>query len=142
MALKNGWLNEWSMWTTEQPFESGSNSLPHTVLLGNDGEVIFNGKPSSAIEDLIAEQLKLAKKGPKDAPPVCSKAIADFEKGNYAAAIASLDAVQDGPEKDAAKKLSASLSTRVKSKLTRLGWLIENGEFAQADKLAPALAKG
>lgn len=140
-ALTHKWASDRAIWTTEAPFESGSNSLPHSVLLGNNGEVIFNGKPSSAIEELIAEQLKIAKKGPKDLSPTCAKAWVDFEKGSYAAAIAALEAVPDGAEKDAARKLAASMTSRAKAKLARLQWLIESAEFEQADKAAPQLLK-
>jgi len=145
MAFKKGWLNDLSMWTTEQPFQTGSNGIPHTVLLGIDGEVIYNGSPGSAVEDLIAEQIKLAKKGPKTLGPVSAKAWVDFEKGNYSTALAALEAPAtgaQGAEADAAKKLTASLNTRLKAKIARLSWLIDNGEIAQADKLAPLLAKG
>jgi hypothetical protein len=140
-ALQHKWLNDYGMWTTERPFETGSNTLPHSTLLGSDGEVLFNGKPPGNIEDLIAEQLKLAKKGPKDLSPTCAKAWVDFEKGGYAVAINALEAVPDGPEKDAARKLAATLTSRAKAKIARLQWLIESAEFEQADKVAPQLVK-
>src|SRR5262245_42091963 len=109
-ALKQKWLAVGGIWTTERPFDFNGNGLPHTTVLGIDGAVLFDGSPTGAIEDLVGEQVKLAKKGPKDLPPSCAKAWADFEKGNWAAAIKALDAVPDGAEKDAATKLSKSLS--------------------------------
>ena len=141
-ALQQKWLLAGGIWTTEQPFQTGSGSLPHTVVLGIDGEVLFNDRPSSAVENLVSEQIKLAKKGPKGLSPACAKAWVEFEKGGYATAIAALEAVQDGPEKEAARKLAASLTTRAKAKVARLAWLLENAEFEKADKLAPLLVKG
>jgi len=140
-ALQHKWFSDRAIWTTEQPFETGAKGIPHTVLLGNNGEVLYNGSPSSQVEDLIAEQVKLAKKGPKDLSPTCTKAWQDFEKGNWTAAIKSLDAVQDGAEKDAATKLSAQFTARANAKVTHLQWLVDNSQFDRADKLAPNYAK-
>ena len=142
-AVNQKWVAVGGAWTTERPFEISGSGLPYTVVLGIGGEVLFSSRPTpSTIEDLIAEQLKLAKKGPKDLSPTCAKAWADFEKGNWAAAINALEAVQDGSEKDAAKKLTAALTTRAKAKIARLDGLIESAEFDQADKFAPQLVKG
>jgi len=141
LALQKKWFSDRAIWTTERPFEFGDGGLPHTVLLGNDGQVLYNGSPSSAVDELVAEQIKLAKKGPKGLSPACAKAWQDFEKGSWAAAIKSLDAVQQGPEMDAAKKLSASLSARAAAKVSYLAWLIDNSEIERADKLALQYAK-
>jgi hypothetical protein len=138
--LAHKWMVDRPIWTNEQPFQTGSSGLPHATILGNDGKVIFNGSPDGSMEDLIAEQIKLAKKGSKDLPASCAKAIADFEKGSCSAALKALEAAPDA-EKDAAKKVSATLTSRANAKLARLAWLIDNAEFEQADKLAPALLK-
>jgi hypothetical protein len=143
MILDKKWFSDHAIWTTEQPFQTGANGIPHCVVLGNDGEVLFNEYPNEGkISDLVDEQLKLAKKGPKGTPASLAKALADFEKGSYSAAIASLKAIQDGPDKDAATKLAASLTTRLNAKIAKLTWQMQNGEIAMADKAAPKLAAG
>lgn len=142
-VLQKSWLSEYAIWTNEAPFDSGSRGIPHTVVLGLDGEVLYSASPNEgAIETILEAQLKLAKKGPKDLAPALAKAWQDFDKGLYAAAIKSLDAVPEGPDKDAADKLASTLVSRAKAKLNRLSWLIEAAEFDQADKLAAQLAKG
>lgn len=144
-VLQQKWFSDQAIWTCEAPFQTGAGGIPHCVVLSNDGEVLINANPLSAhsdIEAALKEQLKLAKKGPKDLSPSCAKAWVDFEKGNYAAAIAALAAVPEGAEKDAADKLASKLEVRAKAKLARLDWLIESAEFEQADKLSVQLAKG
>ncbi len=144
-ALGKKWFSDHAIWTSEAPFATGSKFIPHCVVLGNDGEVLINDNPMSAhaaIEEALEAQLKLAKKGPKDLSPACAKAWLDFEKGGYAAAIKSLEAVAEGADKDAADKLAKSLGSRAKAKVARLDWLIEAAEFEQADKLAAVLVKG
>lgn len=144
-VLQQKWFSDQAIWTCEPPVKSTGGGLPSCVVLGNDGEILISDNPMSAhsaIEAALKEQLKLAKKGPKDLSPSCAKAWADFEKGNYAAAIAALAAVPEGAEKDAADKLGSKLEVRAKAKLARLDWLIESAEFEQADKLAAQLSKG
>lgn len=138
------WVNDRSLWTTEAPFDNGIQGIPNATLLGNDGKILWNGRPHSEhakIMDLISEQVKLAKKGAKGMAPSCLKASADFEKGNFGAAIKSLDGAPDA-EKDEAKKLQHSLETRTNAKLARLNWYIEAAQFDKADKLLPVLQKG
>ena len=56
MILKKAWFSDHAMWTTEAPFQTGASTIPHTVVLGNDGEVLFNNSPvESKIEDLLLE---------------------------------------------------------------------------------------
>lgn len=143
--MEKKWVSENAIWTSEAPFETGASGIPHCVVLGNDGEVLINDHPGSAhtaIEEAIAAQLKLAKKGAKDTPPTCAKAMSDFEKGNFAAAITALEAVKEGAEKEAADKLSSSLTTRLNAKIARVKWYIDAAELDKADKLAAALTKG
>lgn len=144
-ALGKSWLNERSIWTSERPFEIAGNGIPKAALLSIEGEILWEGHPVSAhgeIEKLVTAEIKRAKKGPKELGPVAAKAWGEFEKGNHAAAIALLEEVPaDSPEKDAARKLAASFTARASAKVSKLSWLIENAEFEQADKLAPALLK-
>ncbi|MSR46222.1 MAG: hypothetical protein EXS13_04010 [Planctomycetes bacterium] len=145
-GLKKGWFSDHAIWSSEAPFQTGATTIPHCVVLGIDGSVLVNANPMSAhseIEQVLAEQLKLAKKGPKDLSPALSKAWADFEKGMYAGAIKALEATPEGaPDKQGADDLAKKLAVRAKAKLNRLSWLIEAAEFEQADKLAAQLAKG
>jgi len=144
MAYQKKWMNDRSIWTTEQPFQTGAKGLPNYALLGNDGTILAMGNPGSdhsKIEELITEQVKLAKKGAKGMSPTAAKANAEFEKGNFAAALKLLDAAPEA-EKAEADKLRHSLETRAKAKVARLDWYIGAGEFDKADKLLPILQKG
>ena len=138
------WYNERSLWVTETPFDTGNHGLPNYALLSNDGEVLAMGDPRSdhsKIQDLIKEQLKIAKKGAKGMAASCVKATADFEKGDIAAAINSLGSAPEA-EKAAADKLKSSLETRAFAKVARLDWYIEAAAFDRADKLLSVLQKG
>jgi len=73
--------------------------------------------------------------------PTAVKANAEFEKGNFSAAIKLLDAAPEA-EKAEADKLKHSLETRAKAKVARLDWYIGAGEYDKADKLLPTLQKG
>jgi uncharacterized phage infection (PIP) family protein YhgE len=144
MAYDKKWMNDRSIWTVERPFETGASGIPNYALLSNDGEILAMGNPGSdhtKIVDLINEQLKLAKKGAKGMAASCVKANADFEKGNFAAAIKSLETAPEA-EKAAADKCRHSLETRAQAKVSRLEWYIEAAEFDHADKLLPVLQKG
>lgn len=138
------WPNDRSIWTTEHPFSVEIEGLPSGALLGNDGSVLWSGRPTSdhsKIVDLVNEQIKLAKKGAKGMGPTAAKANAEFEKGNFSAALKLLDAAPEA-EKAEADKLNHSLETRAKAKVARLDWYIGAGEFDKADKLLPTLQKG
>jgi hypothetical protein len=144
MAYQKKWINDRSIWTTEAPFQTGSKGIPNYALLSNDGTILSMGNPGSdhsKIVDQITEQLKLAKKGAKGMGPTSAKANAEFEKGNFTAAIKMLDAAPEA-EKAEADKLRHSLETRAKAKVARLDWYIGAGEYDKADKLLPALQKG
>jgi hypothetical protein len=144
-GLKKAWFSDHAIWTGEAPFETGASTIPHCVVLGIDGEVLINANPlsvHSAIEEAIAAQLKLAKKGPKELAAPLAKAWQDFDKGLYAASIASLKALPEGADKKEGDKLAANLESRAKAKINRLAWLIEAAQFEQADKLSAQLTKG
>ncbi|MBL8843649.1 MAG: TlpA family protein disulfide reductase [Planctomycetes bacterium] len=144
-AIGKKWASENAIWTTEAPLSTGKSWIPCCVLLGNDGEVLLNDSPISKhsdLERLISEQLKLAKKGPKELGPICAKAWAEFEKGSYAVAFATLEGAAQGAESESADRLAANWSSRIKAKLARLDWAMSNAEFEQADALAAQLTKG
>jgi len=144
------WQNDRSIWTTEHPFSVATEGLPSGALLGNDGSVLWTGRPTSdhsKIVEMVNEQIKLAKKGAKGMSPTALKAIGEYEKGNYAAALKMLDAgaTGSGPEAEQmteATKLHHSLETRTKAKFARLDWYVENGDYEKADKLLATLQKG
>ena len=141
---KQKWLNDRSLWVTEHPFDTGARGLPNYALLSSDGEILSMGDPRSdhsKITDLISEQVKNAKKGAKGMAPSCVKANVEFDKGNFVAAIKSLDAAPEA-EKAAADKLKHSLETRAHAKVARLDWYIDAAEFDKADKLLGVLQKG
>lgn len=143
-VYKQKWLNDRSLWAVEHPFNTGSGSLPNYALLSIDGEVLATGNPVSdhaKVQALITEQLKIAKKGAKGMAATCVKANAEFDKGNFAAAIKSLDTAPEA-EKAAADKCKHSLETRAQAKVARLDWYIESAEFDKADKLLSVLQKG
>lgn len=138
------WANDHSIWTSEQPFSNGMQGLPNATLLGNDGQVLWSGRPTSdhkKIVELINDQLKLARKGAKGISPLCAKANAEFEKGDYAAALKTLQGAP-AAEKAEADKLAHSLETRARAKLARLDWYVQQGDFEKADKLLAQLTKG
>jgi len=144
MAYEKKWINDRSIWTAERPFDTGAKGIPNYALLGNDGTILSMGNPGSdhsKVQELINEQLKLAKKGAKGMSPTAAKANAEFEKGNFTAALKLLDAAPEA-EKAEADKLRHSLETRAKAKVARLDWYIGAGEFDKADKLLPTLQKG
>lgn len=144
-GLKKAWFSDHAIWTGEAPFVTGASTIPRCVVLGIDGTVLINDNPMSvhsAIEEAIAAQLKLAKKGPKEFSAPLAKAWQDFEKGLYAASIDALKALPEGADKKEGDKLAANLESRAKAKVNRLAWLIEAAEFEQADKLAAQLTKG
>ena len=144
LAYDKKWINDRSIWTAEHPFDTGAKGIPNYALLSNDGEILAMGNPGSdhsRIMELINEQLKIAKKGAKGMAASCVKANAEFEKGNYAAAIKSLDGAPEA-EKAEADKLKHSLQARAHAKVARLEWYVESAEFDKADKLLPVLQKG
>src|SRR6185295_6225357 len=143
LAIDKKWINDRSIWTTERPFETGAKGIPNYALLSNDGEILSMGNPGSdhsKIVDLVNEQLKIAKKGTKGMAPTCLKANAEFEKGNYAAALKLLETAPEAEKADATK-FQHSLATRAHAKVSRLDWYIDAAEFEKADKFLPVLQK-
>jgi hypothetical protein len=137
------WPNDHSIWTSEQPFSVATEGLPSGALLGNDGSVLWTGRPTSdhsKIVEMVNEQIKLAKKGAKGMSPTAVKAIGEYEKGNYAAAFKMLDTAPEAEKADAGK-VRHSLETRTKAKVARLDWYVENGDYEKADKLLATLQK-
>src|SRR5262245_16981250 len=100
------WQNDRSIWTTEQPCAVSTEGLPSAALLGNDGSVLWSGRPASdhsKVMDMVNEQIKFAKKGAKGMGPTAVKANAEFEKGNWAGALKMLDTAPEAEKAEAGK---------------------------------------
>lgn len=144
-ALGKKWVSDHVIWTSEAPFSTGKRTIPCTVVLGVEGDVLFNDNPLSGhatMEELIKAQLKLSRKGPKGLTPALEKVYADFAKGSFGAAMSALEAISQGSDQEAARQLMNDLAQRTDARFARLEWLIANGQFDDADKLAESLKKG
>src|SRR5262245_59767212 len=138
-----------AMWSMERPFETGSNTLPNFVLLGNDGKVLMKGNPldqGKEIERQISEQIKLARSAPADTNKAVKPAWAAFNKGKIAKAYeiaraASTDAASKEDVVAAAKEALAAFDARIQADLKRVDWMLENGFFEEAANLADNLKK-
>jgi hypothetical protein len=146
-ALKKNWLGANVLWTTERPFDTGARGLPNCALLSTEGKVLFKGSPLSekqALEETLAEQLNLVKKGPDDAPKTVRKAWVDFGKEKYASAIKALTkAVEAG--RDDAEAAQAALDTlrrRIQLRLDRVDRMMEEGYVLEAGDTLDTLASG
>ncbi len=139
--FKQRWGASQGLWTNEAPCQSGSNSLPSYVLLGNDGRVLITGYPAeSKLKDLINAEIKTAKSAPKDTPPALVKAYADFNKGAYAAAISAANKLAETPAAEdkagvgpKAKAAADAWSARATARVERLQYMIDNAMFSKAD---------
>jgi thiol-disulfide isomerase/thioredoxin len=149
-CLVRRWLGTRAMWTCEQPFDSGARMLPYFVLVGNDGRVLLKGNPleqGKEIERQIAEQIKSRKCAPSDAPASVQSAWCEFNAGRIARAFEALRGVErDGAPHDAnsaaIERTAKTFRDRVGKDLCRVGWMIENGYFADASVRLDALATG
>lgn len=139
-SLARRWLGGRSMWTSEQPFETGATSLPYFVLIGNDGRVLLKGNPlvqPKEIERQIAEQIKNRKSAPPDAAPCVRAAWTELNTGKFAKAFATLESIAK-ESADQSEVLDVVLQTekvfraRVERELQRAKWLIDNGHFEEA----------
>jgi thiol-disulfide isomerase/thioredoxin len=149
-CLSRGWFGTRAMWTCEQPFDSGARMLPYFVLVGNDGRVLLKGHPleqGKEIERQIAEQIKMRKCAPADAPANVQAAWCEFNAGKIAKAFASLrsleheTALTDG-NRAALERTGKAFRARIANELCRVGWMIDNGYFEDAAVRLDDLATG
>ncbi|MEZ5978157.1 MAG: hypothetical protein R3F34_08070 [Planctomycetota bacterium] len=136
-AWDNGWMGTSAMWTLERPVDSKSNYLPSYVLLDNNGYVLSRGNPiedHGKIEDMIDEQLKLAKKAPDDAPKALDKAWKEFLGGKYQKGIEAAQKVAEKGDEDAeaAKALITEFEERIGTELALIERRIEAGWCVEA----------
>ncbi|MEM9800200.1 MAG: hypothetical protein AAGA20_07740 [Planctomycetota bacterium] len=139
-CLDKKWMGTSAMWTTERPFNVEARGIPHFALLGVDGEVILFGNPislHSKIEELVQEQLDVARKGPEDLPKSLKKSWKSFQGGNYADAIEKAQKVVDKGEEDAeyATGLVADIEKRAAGSVDRASWLMDSGRLVEVEDL-------
>lgn len=149
-ALKNKWLGNQAIWTTERPFSTGGNGLPSYALLGPDGKVIFTGNSASdhsKIQKAIEEMVKKASSAPADAPDAVAKLYKELDRGNYAKAavearkLSDKAAGKDEATSTAVRKFEGLLTEKVRRDAARVRTLVERGEWIQAQAIQEALMK-
>jgi hypothetical protein len=140
---KYRWAGSEALWTNEAPCSSGINTLPSYVLLDNEGRALVTGYVSeSKIKELVAAEIKSAKSAPKDLAPALAKAMQEFNKGAYSAAILAANklASEGKPETlESAKALAESWTAQAAARIGRLKYLIDKEQFAKADDEVDAL---
>lgn len=146
-ALRQKWLGNDAMWTTERPFSLGLQGIPHSALIGPDGKVVMAGYTSeihSKMEKKIAELVKEAKDAPAGTPKSLEKAWKELAKGRYAAALKEARAVAENPRStdvEAAQQAIAEFNRRAESDLARAAWQVDNGCMASAVERIERIAK-
>lgn len=148
-GLARKWLGGHAMWTTERPFETGSNGLPNFCLLGNDGKVLLKGNPldqPKEIERQITEQIKNRKSAPADIHKAVRPAWSEYGKGKTAKALEILKTLANDanakPEVvEAAKAADTEIRGRVAKDLLRVQWMIQNGFVEEASARVDEIKK-
>lgn len=150
-ALRQKWLGNGAIWTSERPFSTGSGGLPSYALLGPDGRVVLVGSSNadhSKIEKAIAEFVKKGSSAPEGAPDALAKAYKLLDEGDYAKARAEAAKVagkaegKDAATFEAATKFHGLVSERVGRQAARIRALAERSHWARADAMHDALLKG
>lgn len=137
-GLTMKWFGRGGRWTTEAPFQTGSNGIPNYVLLDVNGKVLAKGNPladEKMLHDLIAAQIEGKKAADDATPKSVSKALKDLAKGKSAAALTALEKLAADPDADLAAAASAALDqakARIEARITRIEWAAANGEYASA----------
>lgn len=144
-ALRQRWFGGRSLWSSELPFWPGGNSLPTSVLLGNEGQVLWKGNPlthSREIERLIAEQVRARREIPAAVPESLRAAWSEFVRGNIGRASLLANAAERSALEDAANDAAASATLRasleslrraIESKIGQVAALAEAGFLDEAD---------
>ncbi|MBL8896837.1 MAG: TlpA family protein disulfide reductase [Planctomycetes bacterium] len=137
-GLTMKWFGRGGRWTTEAPFQTGSNGIPNYVLLDVNGKVLAKGNPladEKMLHDLITAQIEGKKAADDATPKAVAKAMKDFAKGKSAAAIAALEKLATENDAELAAAASAALDqakARIESRLARIEWSAANGEYLSA----------
>jgi thiol-disulfide isomerase/thioredoxin len=139
-AWKMKWMGNNAMWTEERPVPVEGDTIPKFAFLGSDGTVLLTGNPlekEKQIKELVAEEIEKGKAAPAGTPKALSKAWKSFLAGDTAGALAECDKLATTE----AKALHEEFLGRVRGKIERARWLVENGFVVEADELAAALEK-
>lgn len=146
-GLKQKWFGKGGKWTTESPFQTGSNGIPNYVLLGADGRVLMKGNPladASKIKEAIEAEIRGKRASGPELPKDVEKAWKDFSKGKVAAAISALEKLSENPDAELVSAAGAAITAmraRVAGKLSQVEWLVENGYYDQAATLLKDYSK-
>ncbi len=150
-AEKFAWQKKWmgtdAIWSSESPFNTGSNGLPNFVLLSATGEVLLKGNPLSmhnAIEEAVVAEIEKAKGAPEGTPKALVKSYKAFAKGQFGKAIMEARKVAEkgGEEAEDATAAAAFFVEKVQAKYARADWMISNGFYMKADGMLNNLKKG
>ena len=117
-----------------------SRGIPHGAVIGVDGKLLWAGNPlrdAQQIEELVAEQLKLVKKGWGDSSEARKVRAQLYGRGSLASA-ASMIAAMEGGEKDT---LQRELDKRYAVLKTAVETLKKQGCWLRAQERAVALQK-
>ncbi|MEZ6014730.1 MAG: TlpA disulfide reductase family protein [Planctomycetota bacterium] len=140
LAYNSKWMGSNAVWTSERPFDVGLDGIPHFALLDVDGKIILQGytmELHSQLEELVAQQVAIAQKGPKGLDKGLAKAWKARAKGEFAKAV---EVAQEAGNKGAegAEAFIASVHTMADLRLRRIEWMVEHG---QANAAAAAIAE-
>ena len=150
-ALKNKWLGNDAIWTTERPFSTGGRGLPSYALLGPDGKVLLTGNSASdhsKIDKAIAELVKRGSSAPAEAPEALAKAYKLLDEGDFAKASAEARKVgakaagKDAAVAEAATKFEAQIAEKVGREAARVRTLAERGYWRAASVRHDRLKSG
>lgn len=142
-AYERGWMGSNAIWTTERPFDVGLNGIPHFALLDIEGKVILQGYSTelhSQLEELVAAQVELVQKGPKDLHKDLKGAWKARAKGEYSKAVEEARKAEAKGAPDVAAFV-ASVNAAAEAKLRRIEWMVANGQANSAVDAVGALAK-
>lgn len=144
-AYQRRWMETPALWTTEAPFRPGSRGLPSFVLLAADGEVVLTGNSvamKQELEDAVAEEIELARRGPDGVSRAVRTMYADFAAGRYAQAVnAARKAAASGKDDDALLAVE-TFDQRLDQLATRAEWLLSTGYYVEAEAVLQDLGKG
>lgn len=151
-AMKQKWLGNGAIWTTERPFSTANGGgLPSYALLGPSGEVLMTGNSAadhSRIEEKIAELVKKGSSAPATAPAAAAKLYRDLDRGQFAKAAleaqkgAAKAAAKDAPLAAALNEVEKAAGERLAREIARVQALAAQGRYGAAQARADALAQG
>lgn len=142
LAFESKWTGSNAVWTTERPFDVGLDGIPHFALLDVDGQIILQGYTSELhgkLEELVAEQVELVRKGPRGLAKELKGAWKLRAKGEFAKALEEARKADAAGAPDVAG-FTRAVETAAETQLRRLEWWADNGRAHLAADAAPAFA--